>query len=184
MARRRFFKEVRDPVAYDRAHRAAAKVEVHHAERNRETVEGRKARDDRFAQRRFLAVARKLLRIRPLIDPAERIARLNLAPDLHEIAVDEHVDPIVRMHAEVVLAARTHIVVRLEVLLVDHLAALRAARPQRGIFGRQLVRAAQAQPVGHRHQEETSLPGIAGVPYDDAPLPRRRSRYSRESCLR
>ena len=77
----RLFEEQRDAFAGDRAHRPAAKIEVHHAERDRKAVDRREPADDDFGEPAFSRSRAQLCRIgascrpSPADRPAERPAR-------------------------------------------------------------------------------------------------------------
>ncbi len=57
----------------------------------------------------------------------------DVAADLDEVAIDERVDAVVRVHAEVMPARRADERVRREIAAVEHLAANRTLRPLRGV---------------------------------------------------
>ena len=71
----RALEELRDPLADDRAHRAAAEVEIHDAERERVAADRGEPADDAFGELRLLTIALELLRVRHLVSPAKRVAR-------------------------------------------------------------------------------------------------------------
>jgi hypothetical protein len=148
----RLFQEIGDAFAHDRAHRAAAEIEVHHAERHREAVERRKAGDHRLRQFRFLAVRFELGRIGTPVGPAQRVRRQNFGADLDEVGIDQRVDAVVRVHAEVIAAPRADVGVGAQILAVQHLAALRTLLPERRVLGRDVLIAPDAQPLGNGHQ--------------------------------
>ena len=75
-------------LAHDRAHRAPAKVEIHHAERNREALERSESGYDCLGEPRLRTIGFELLLVGTLIGPPERIARQYLVSDLDEICVD------------------------------------------------------------------------------------------------
>ncbi len=89
--------------------------------------------------------------------PADR--RAESAAHFDEIAVDEHIDAIVARACGSDGRSGCIPIGSLRDLAIEHLAALRATRPQRGIRRGQLIGAPQAQPIGHRHQDDASVWG-------------------------
>ncbi len=157
LALARAFEQAREAFADDGAHRAAAKVEVHHAQRDRQIADRGEAAHDAFGELRFLAVALELLRIRRLVGPAQRIARNDLGADLDEVGIDQHRDAIERVHAKVMFARRAHEQILREVRPVEHRRALRTLRPLRCIFERLLRSAPDPQPL-RNHGRPKSRP--------------------------
>ena len=126
-------------------------MEVHHAKCDFEAVDRTDAAHNAFGDAALFTIARELDRIRLLVDPAERVARKNLVPDLGKVAVDQHVDAIVRVHPKVVATFRTHVVIRRKIAAVEDLATRRTLRPERRVARVSVLAAPAQQPIRNCH---------------------------------
>ena len=121
----------RDLLAHDGAHRAAHEREVHDAHRDTGAGDGARAPHRRVANAGAHARRLEAVGVRLLVDEAEHVDRFRPAScSRKRVAVEQLGDARVDAQPEMVAAARADALVLVELLVVEHLLAVGAARPQ------------------------------------------------------